>query len=228
MRILVIDDDLAICSMLKKVMEKNDWHCTIAYDGLAGIDYLEKESFDLVFLDLNLPYKSGDSVLVKLRTFSDVPVIIISAKELVTTKIDLLKIGADDYVTKPFDIDELTARAEAVLRRNAPIKKEALTELRHGQLRLNREERRAFLEQQELQLTSTEFQLLELLLMHPNKVFSKQNIFESVWKDAYRDDGHTINVHISSLRTKLTAIDSTREYIETVWGVGYRLVKLES
>ncbi|MFQ7234830.1 MAG: winged helix-turn-helix domain-containing protein, partial [Enterococcus hulanensis] len=122
----------------------------------------------------------------------------------------------------------LTARAEAVLRRNAPIKKEAVTELRHGQLRLNREERRAFLEQQELQLTGTEFQLLELLMMHPNKVFSKQNIFESVWKDAYRDDGHTINVHISSLRTKLTAIDSTREYIETVWGVGYRLVKLES
>ncbi|MBO0453268.1 response regulator transcription factor [Candidatus Enterococcus murrayae] len=228
MKVLIIDDDPAICSMLKKVMEKNSWECIVAYDGLAGIDYLEKESFDLVFLDLNLPYKSGDSVLVKLRTFSDVPVIIISAKELVTTKVDLLKIGADDYVTKPFDIDELTARAEAVLRRNTPIKKETFAELRHGQLTLNREERRAVLNQQELQLTSTEFEILALLMLHPNKVFSKQNIFESVWQDLYRDDGHTINVHVSSLRTKLAAIAPESEYIETVWGVGYRLGRLES
>lgn len=228
MRVLVIDDDIEICSMLKKVIEENNWQCDVAYNGLDGVQTLQKEEFDLVFLDLNLPYQSGDSVLIKLRTFSDIPVIVISAKELVTTKIDLLKIGADDYVTKPFDIDELVARAEAVLRRNAQLIKEDTSELCYKDLRLNLDEKRVFLNQQEIQLTSTEFQILELLMKHPNKVFSKQNIFESVWKDIYHDDGHTINVHVSSLRGKLTDADPEMTFIETVWGIGYRLVKPQS
>lgn len=118
MRLLIIDDDQAICQLLKRVFEEKNWTTQIAADGLTAIHLLRKESFDLIFLDLSLPYKSGDAVLIELRKFSSIPVIVISAKELVTTKVDLLKIGADDYITKPFDIDEVAARAEAVLRRN--------------------------------------------------------------------------------------------------------------
>lgn len=228
MRVLVIDDDVEICSLLKKVIEENGWQCELAYNGLEGIEKLQSTSFDLVLLDLSLPYQSGDSVLLKLRTFSDIPVIVISAKELVTTKIDLLKIGADDYVTKPFDIDEVIARSEAVLRRNTHLTKNSLNEVCHKNLRLNLDEKRVYIEENEIQLTRTEFQILELLIKHPNKVFSKQNIFESIWKDDYYDDGHTINVHISSLRGKLAQINPEIDYIETVWGIGYRLVKGQS
>ncbi|MGP5428156.1 response regulator transcription factor [Enterococcus malodoratus] len=228
MRVLVIDDDVEICSLLKKVIEENQWECELAYNGLEGIEKLQSTPFDLVLLDLNLPYQSGDSVLIKLRAFSDIPVIVISAKGLVTTKIDLLKIGADDYVTKPFDIDEVIARSEAVMRRNAHLSKNSSNELWHKNLRLNLNEKRVFIEENEVQLTGTEFKILELLIKHPNKVFSKQNIFESVWKDAYYDDGHTINVHVSSLRGKLSQINSEVNYIETVWGIGYRLVKSKS
>lgn len=227
MNVLIIDDDFEICSLLKKVMEENDWCCELAYNGFEGIKKLQTKKFDLVFLDLNLPYQSGDSVLLKLRTFSDVPVIVISAKELVTTKIDLLKIGADDYVTKPFDIDELLARGEAVLRRNSQLNNNISNELCHKNLRLVLDEKRVFIEQNEIQLTGTEFQILELLIRHPNKVFSKQNIFESVWKEIYQNDGHTINVHMSSLRGKLGSLHSAADYIETVWGIGYRLTKSE-
>lgn len=225
MKILVIDDDPTICQLLEKVVEDNGWESTIALNGLEGLDALKKGTFDLVFLDLNLPYKSGDTLLTELRKFSDTPVIVISAKELISTKVDLLKLGADDYVTKPFDIDELTARAEAVLRRQGSINNEEHIILKHNELTMNLEEKKVTLNNHLVQLTNKEFLILELLLKHPNKVFSKQNIFESVWKETYYDDGHTVNVHINSLRAKLSKVDPDQEYIQTLWNVGYRLVK---
>ena len=224
MRLLIIDDDQAICQLLKRVFEEKNWTTQIAADGLTAIHLLRKESFDLIFLDLSLPYKSGDAVLIELRKFSSIPVIVISAKELVTTKVDLLKIGADDYITKPFDIDEVAARAEAVLRRNPAWTTE--NEQKHFKdLTINLTEQTVLVNNQEVTLTSTEFNILQLLMENPTKVFSKRNIFESVWKEPYHDDGHTINVHVSALRTKLNQAQPQSEYIETVWGVGYRLAR---
>ncbi|MBO0410166.1 response regulator transcription factor [Enterococcus hulanensis] len=225
MKILVIDDDPAICQLLKKVVEEIGWQVTLAIDGLEGIKEIKKDKYDLVFLDLNLPYKSGDSILIELRKFSNVPVIIISAKELVSTKVDLLKLGADDYITKPFDIDELVARAEAVFRREASSKKMENTILQHQQLKMDLEAKSVSLNNQQIQLTNKEFLILQLFMKHPNKVFSKQNIFESVWGENYYDDWHTVNVHINSLRVKLSKADPEKDYIQTLWNVGYRLAK---
>ncbi|EOH94217.1 response regulator transcription factor [Enterococcus pallens] len=224
MRLLIIDDDQTICQLLQQVFEEKNWITQIAADGLTALNLLKKESFDLIFLDLSLPFKSGDTVLIELRKFSAIPVIVISAKELVTTKVDLLKIGADDYITKPFDIDEVAARAEAVLRRN-PAWTAENEQKRFKNLTLHSTEQTVLVNQQEVLLTSTEFNILQLLMEHPTKVYSKRNIFESVWKEPYHDDGHTINVHVSALRTKLNQADPQTDYIETVWGVGYRLSK---
>lgn len=224
MRLLIIDDDPAIGQLLQRVFEEKNWTAQLAADGLEALERLKTENFDLIFLDLSLPFKNGDTVLIELRKFSKIPVIVISAKELVTTKVDLLKIGADDYITKPFDIDEVAARAEAVLRRNSSWTAEN-EQKKFKNLTLNMTEQTVQINQQDLTLTATEFNILQLLMEHPNKVFSKRNIFESVWKEPYHDDGHTINVHVSSLRNKLNQADPKAEYIETVWGVGYRLAK---
>ncbi|MGL9731217.1 response regulator transcription factor [Enterococcus sp. DIV0756] len=222
MRVLIIDDDPILCKLLQSVFEKQNWQTKVALDGIKALDLMKSTPFDLLLLDLNLPLKSGDRILVELREFSNIPVIIISAKELVTTKIDLLKIGADDYITKPFDIDEVLARAEAVVRRNAKYISESQ---QFKNLTLNTEERTVLVKQQEILLTAKEFSILKLLMENPKKIFSKRNIFESVWKEPYHDDGHTINVHVSSLRMKLAEADQENDYIETVWGVGYRLKK---
>lgn len=221
--ILIIEDDNEINNLLCKALNKQGFITKSAYTGTEGLNMLKSESFDIVLLDIMLPYKSGDRLLSELRLFSNVPVIVISAKENTQTKIDLLRLGADDYITKPFDIDEVAARIEANLRR-VKNNREGNKLLKFKDIKLDTLAKRVFVNNLELNLTATEIKILELFLSQPGKVFSKANLFESIWNDEYMVDDNTLNVHISRLRQKLKKV-SEEEYIETLWGLGYRLVK---
>lgn len=221
--ILIIEDDKEINNLLCKALNKQGFITKSAYTGPEGLNMLKSESFDIVLLDIMLPYKSGDRLLSELRLFSNIPVIVISAKENTQIKIDLLRLGADDYITKPFDIDEVAARIEANLRR-VKNNREGNKLLKFKDIKLDTLAKRVFVNNLELNLTATEIKILELFLSQPGKVFSKANLFESIWNDEYMVDDNTLNVHISRLRQKLKKV-SEEEYIETLWGLGYRLVK---
>ena len=175
----------------------------------------KKFSPDLILLDLMLPALSGDGVLKRLREFTDNPVIVLSAKTMVQSKIDLLRLGADDYLTKPFDLFELLARIEAQ------------THLKYKDLEIKNQS--VFMGGSALSFTSKELAILELLMRHPKKIFSKQNLYESIWQEEYACDYDTINTHISNIRKKLKkhtqsdGADDGADYIETIWGIGYRL-----
>lgn len=221
--ILIIEDDKEINNLLCKALNKQGFITKSAYTGPEGLNMLKSESFDIVLLDIMLPYKSGDRLLSELRLFSNIPVIVISAKENTQIKIDLLRLGADDYITKPFDIDEVAARIEANLRR-VKNNREGNKLLKFKDIKLDILAKRVFVNNLELNLTATEIKILELFLSQPGKVFSKANLFESIWNDEYMVDDNTLNVHISRLRQKLKKV-SEEEYIETLWGLGYRLVK---
>ena len=171
-----------------------------------------------------LPYKSGDAVLQELRSFSSLPVIVISAKDTVQNKLDLFHMGADDYLTKPFDLDEVLVRVEAVLRRCGSSEAQRAPEiLQAGKLAVDTESKTASVDGQELVLTAKEYGILELLMRYPHKVFSKANLFESIRNEEYACEDNTLNVHMSNLRNKLKAADPETEYIKTVWGMGYRM-----
>lgn len=224
MNILLVEDDSEISELLADFLRENGYAVFCRYDGLHVLEFLQAQSIDLIVLDLMLPYRSGDLVLTDIRKVSTVPVIVISAKETTQNKIDLLRLGADDYITKPFDLEEVLARIESALRR-VQFQSEALASLQHGGLVLDRNNHTAFLEGRELSLTAKEFAILALLMAHPEKIFSKANLFQSVWNTAYRCEDNTLNVHISNLRNKLKAVCPDEEFIDTVWGIGYRLHK---
>jgi DNA-binding response OmpR family regulator len=171
-----------------------------------------------------LPYKSGDEILKEMRGFSEIPVIIISAKDMIGTKIDLLKLGADDYITKPFDLGEVVARVEVNLRRfHKQIQENK--EYHYKDLRLDDNTKRVSINDMEIELTAKEYMILEMLMKNRGKVFTKANIYKSVWQDEYFEDDNAVKTHISNLRNKLKKANSEVEYIETVWGLGYRLYK---
>ena len=230
-KILIVEDDNEIGDLLDKYLTSNGYETDRAVNGLEAINKIEKEDYSLVLLDIMLPFKSGDQVLQKVRETKDVPVIIVSAKDMVQTKIDVMRMGADDYITKPFDLDEVLVRVEAVLRRTAGsagvVGQGAAKEKKivHKNLEMDTDAVRVSVKGQEITLTSKEFAILELLLRNPDKMFSKSNIYESVWEDGYLYDDNTLMVHISNLRNKLKDVDPEEEYIETIWGMGYRLAK---
>lgn len=223
--ILVIEDDKEINSLLCKALNNNDYRAKSAYTGTQGLDMLRLEKFDMVLLDIMLPYKSGDKLLQEFRAFSNIPVLVISAKETTQVKIDLLRLGADDYITKPFDIDEVIARIEANLRRTQQDSVTKNRILEYKDIRLDTSTKQVFVNNEEITLTATEIKILELLLSQPQKVYSKSNLFESIWNEEYTVDDNTLNVHISRLRQKLKKANEKEEYIETLWGLGYRLAK---
>lgn len=221
--ILIIEDEKDVNQLLAKTLQDNGYQTSSAFNGLEGLGLLQKEHFDMVLLDLMLPYKSGDEVLRKIREHSDIPVIVISAKDMVGTKIDLLTIGADDYITKPFDLGEVAARVNTNLRRYSKMEKK--TQITYKELMLDAEAKSIILKGVELDLTAKEYQMLQLFLQFPNKVFSKANLYETIWEEEYMGDDNVIKTHISNLRNKMKKVDSETEYIETVWGLGYRLAR---
>lgn len=224
MKILLVEDDLEISRLLADFLQEKGYEVLCQYDGLHVLEYLQENKIDLVVLDIMLPYRNGDTVLADIRKYSMVPVIIISAKETTQNKIDLLRLGADDYITKPFDMEEALARIESNLRR-VQFESSIPACLRYDELILDLNSNTASLQGTELTLTAKEFAILELLMKYPGKIFSKANLFQSVWNTEYISEDNTLNVHISNLRNKLKAICQDKDFIDTVWGIGYRLHK---
>lgn len=220
--ILIIEDERDVNRLLAQTLKEGGYKTTSAYDGMEGLRMAENGAFDLIMLDLMLPYFSGDEVLRRLREKSNVPVIIISARDMVRTKIDLLTLGADDYITKPFDLGEVLARVVSNLRRCK--KEESQQQLTYGNLVLDKEAKTLFAEGIRLDLTAKEYRMMELFFDHPNKVFSKANLYETIWGGEYLGDDNVVKTHISNLRTKLK-VRGLENAIETVWGLGYRLNK---
>lgn len=222
--ILIIEDNREINNLLCRTLKNQGYITKSAYTGTQGLNMLKQLNFDMALLDIMLPYKSGDKLLSELRLFSNIPVLVISAKETTQTKIDLLRLGADDYITKPFDIDEVVARVEANLRRNLQrnTNNQILT---YKDIKLDTSTKQVFVNDLEIILTAAEIKILELFLSQPTKIFSKANLFESIWNEEYTVDDNTLNVHISRLRQKLKKANKKEDYIETLWGLGYRLSK---
>jgi len=219
--ILVVEDDGDINRLLCQILEDAGYISQPAFSGTEALMYMEKQSWDLVLLDLMLPGKSGEELLSIVRKQSDVAIIVISAKEEQFTKIDMLRSGADDYITKPFDNEEVAARVEAQLRRYRRTVDDDL--LVFKDIQLDQEAKSVSIAGKNITLTALEYKILRLFLMSQKKVFTKENIFESVWGIDYHGDENIVNVHMSNLRTKLSRANPEEEYIETMWGMGYRL-----
>ena len=197
------------------------------FTGIEGIAEIKKNGYDLILLDIMLPYKSGDEILKEMRLFSQTPVIIISAKDMVGTKIDFLKLGADDYITKPFDLGEVVARIESNLRRFHNQTQETKV-FKYKDLVLDDNSKSVSLQGLPMELTAKEYMILEMLLKNHGKVFTKASLYEAIWKDEYFEDDNTVKTHISNLRNKLKKANPNERYIETVWSLGYRLYKASS
>jgi len=219
--ILVVEDDPEIMELVCGTLQNQGYGTTQAENGETALALLRQNDYEMAILDLMLPIVSGEDVLRELRTFSALPVIVISAKDYTDSKVEMLRIGPDDYVTKPFDIDELNARIEAVLRRRHGGASGRL--LIVGSITLDPDAKTVQVAGEPLLLTPKEFGILEALMQNPTKVFSKESLFEQVWGQEYLGDEATLNVHISNLRGKLKAADAGRDYIETLWGLGYRI-----
>lgn len=226
--ILIVEDEKEINALLRQFILEHGYLTTSAYNGLEALQLIQRESYDLILLDLMLPYKSGDQLLCELREHTAVPVIVISAKDTTQTKIELLRIGADDYITKPFDLDETLARIESNLRRNKMTQDTAENRcLTYQDIQLDESKHIVEVTGRELALTAKEYGILELLMKHPEKIYSKANLFKSIWNEEYMIEDNTLNVHISNIRNKLKAASPDKLYIETVWGIGYRLYKTD-
>ena len=223
-KIVIIEDEELIREELKTLLVNAGYVVDCVINFAKTIDYIKSAFPDLILLDIMLPYRNGDTVLTAVRECSTVPIIVISAKGTTQNKVDLLRLGADDYITKPFDMEEVLARIESNLRR-VQFQKDNPTHLRHGDLVLDLNDNTAFLQGSELTLTAKEFAILELLMKYPDKIFSKANLFQSVWNAEYISEDNTLNVHISNLRNKLKAVCPNKDFIDTVWGIGYRLHK---
>ncbi len=227
MRILIAEDDKEINRLVSEFLSGQGYETTSVFTGIDAVNKVrEEKDLSLLILDLMLPFQSGDMVLQKIRQFSQLPVIVVSAKSEITSKVSLIKMGADDYMTKPFDLDELLVRIEAVLRRylGKTCKEAQAKVLKFKNLILDVTAGTASVCGNMLMLTGKEFAILELMLDNPTKLWSKANLFESIWGDMYLGDDNTIKVHMSNIRSKIKKFDAEQEYIETVWGMGYRLV----
>ena len=220
-KILIVEDDVNINNLLKEALSGNGYTCGQAFSGTEAALWLEKESWALVLLDLMLPGMTGEEVLGLIRLQGEVPVIVLTAKDALSEKLELLTNGADDYITKPFDIEEVVARVQIQLRHAG--REQAPDRISCGEISLEKGTHQIWIGGKELEhLTRQEFAILELLLEHPGQVFSKEAIFTYAWQEEYMGETKTLDVHISNIRKKLKSL-TEKEYIQTVWGIGYRL-----
>ena len=225
--ILVVEDDSHISDMLCQLLRQNSYAPTAAYSGTEALLTLSVAGFALILLDLMLPGKTGEEVLTEIRKTSPVhiPIIVLTARADKETTVNLLQMGADDYLAKPFDNSELLARIDVQLRRAAysPAKPQP-NRLVYKGLTLDGDSFDAFAGEKRAGLSKREYDILRLMMSYPQKVFTKNNLYESVWGGEFLGDDNTINVHISKLRAKLAAV-SPEEYIQTVWGIGFKMAE---
>ncbi|HLQ88051.1 MAG TPA: response regulator transcription factor [Enterococcus sp.] len=221
-RILIIEDDQEISKLLSVILTKLGMDSIVAYSGTEGLLQLQNNTYDLILLDLMLPGVSGEELIKQVREKSEIPIIVISAKIDIEDKVHVLKMGADDYITKPFNQEEVVARVEVQLRKSSAHPIQTAMKVWRG-LKINPEKLTVSLEKYDLQLTNAEFDILSVFVSHPERAFSKREIYERIWKGTYLGDDNTISVHISNLRKKIAEVTSD-EYIKTIWGIGFMLV----
>ena len=222
-KILVVDDEKLIVKGLRFSLLQDGYEVDCAYDGEEALGYIRANEYDLILLDVMLPKFDGFEVCQQVREFSDIPIIMLTAKGDDMDKILGLEYGADDYITKPFNVLEVKARVKAIMRRTG--KKEEKVEegnilIKHD-MKIDRESRRVFIEDCEISLTAKEFDLLELLALNPDKVYSRDQLLNMIWKYEYSGDARTVDVHIRRLREKIEKNPSNPKYVFTKWGVGY-------
>ena len=219
-RALVVDDEKAIVKGIKFSLEQDDIVVDCAYDGLEALNMAKEGKYDIILLDVMLPGLSGFEVCQQIREFSDCPIIMLTAKGDDLDKILGLEYGADDYITKPFNILEVKARIKAIIRRTVRTTDTAKV-MTFGDLKLNEEYRRVFVKDKEINVTSREYELLELLASTPGKTYSREELLETIWGSDYPGDERTVDVHIRRLREKLENNPSEPRYVRTKWGAGY-------
>ena len=225
-RILVVEDDPDINQLLCTIMSDASYQCQPAFSGSEAMLWAERERFDLVLLDLMLPGLTGEEFITRIRRGRTMPIIVLSAKAGLEDKVNVLRLGADDFIPKPFDNLEVLARVEAQLRRYKQFSGGGGSAvLTHGDLTLDREGVTVTAAGKPVTVTAREFDILTLLMEHPKKVFTREQLYEQVWGGEYMGDDNTVNVHISNLRAKL-AKASPAEYIKTVWGIGFKMSDL--
>lgn len=223
-KVLVVDDEKLIVKGIRFSLEQDGMEVSCAYDGEEALALAKAEKFDIILLDVMLPGLTGFEVCQQIRDFSNVPIIMLTAKGDDMDKILGLEYGADDYITKPFNILEVKARIKAIMRRSGSDSKEKKPEdaiLERGDVKIDRESRRVYIEGREINLTTKEFDVLELLMMNPNKVYSREKLLTLVWGEDYPGDVRTVDVHIRRLREKTEENPSEPKYVHTKWGVGY-------
>ena len=222
MRVLIVEDNRRLAESIRDIL-KHWYDCDICGDGNTGYFLLTDGGYDAAVLDLMLPGITGEEFIARMRKKRTMPIIVLSAKAGLEDRVNVLRLGADDFIPKPFDNAEVLARVEAQLRRykqfSAPGGGQVL---RCGDLELDREAIRVTAGGREVTLTAREFEILALLMSHPRKVFTREQLYESAWGGEYMGDDNTVNVHISNLRSKLSKV-SDQEYIKTVWGIGFKM-----
>ena len=226
--ILVCDDDKEIVDAIEIYLSQDGYHIFRAYDGIQAIEILKKEEIHLLIMDIMMPKLDGFAVLRKIREVSRIPAIMLTAKDQDYDKILGLELGADDYITKPYNPLEVVARIKAQLRRNYDYwreQKEEKQELSYRGVKLNIMEGTLKRGQRNIEVTSTEFRILQMMLERPGTIFTKQQIFERVWEEPYAGDDNTVMVHISNLRKKLEEGEEGEPFIRTIKGLGYKVEK---
>ena len=225
-RALVVDDEKLIVKGIRFSLEQDDMQVDCAYDGEEALEYARNNQYDIILLDVMLPKLTGFEVCQQIREFSNVPIIMLTAKGDDMDKILGLEYGADDYITKPFNILEVKARIKAIMRRTEPKRvmgNQAVNEkiVESGDMKLDCDGRRVYIAGKEIGLTAKEFEVLELLMLNTNKVYSRENLLHIVWGSDYPGDVRTVDVHIRRLREKIEQNPSEPRYVHTKWGVGY-------
>lgn len=226
-KVLVVDDEKLIVKGIKFSLEQDDMVVTPAYNGEEALELAKNNDFDMILLDIMLPGLSGFEVCQAIRDFSDVPIIMLTAKGEDMDKILGLEYGADDYITKPFNILEVKARIKAIMRRNQKKtpSAEQPKKIVEGELSIELDSREVFIAGEEINLTAKEFNILTLLLLHPNKVYTRDDLLKAVWGSDSLGDGRTVDVHVRRLREKVEENPGEPKYIQTKWGVGYYFKK---
>ncbi|MBE6053847.1 MAG: response regulator transcription factor [Clostridium sartagoforme] len=228
--ILVVEDDADINNLIKRTLEPAGYIVTQAFSGSEALLRLNIKDFHMVLLDLMIPGISGEELIKDIRAKNELPIIVISAKSSLEDKVNALNIGADDYITKPFQCEEIIARVNSQLRRykkslmQEEIKEDIVCKFRD--LTLKVESREVTLKEMNIDLTGHEFEILNILVENPDKVFSREVLYEKVWKSGYYGEDNSVNVHISNIRKKIKEIVPEEEYIKTVWGIGFKMNKL--